>query len=226
MTRTPTVLCLLAPALLMGCFDDSEGGIFKGDSTELDGNFEATHGAMVQIYYNDALLEAVEPGTGALVDVDGQTFELDSLCGTGQITCHTDAQWANLAVEMPYGTGVGILNIVQLDEALPRTGTRLGGLYESGSFEAFLGEHHIDETGCDDAITRSLYGEFNDDASVIRNGVLMTSFDAGCTVGGVTLAQELRIESTVRATRSGALDLSDIEDEDEGPVDVEGDPID
>jgi hypothetical protein len=225
MTRTPAVLCLLVPVLLMGCLDDGEGGVFKDDDPDVEGNFEVNHNAPLQIYYNDALLESVDPGTGAMVDIDGQTLDIDSLCGTGQITCHTDAQWATLAVQMPYGFDVGIFNVIQLDEALPRVGTRLGGLYEAGTFEAFLGEHHIEDTGCDNAITRSLYGEFNDDFSVIKKGVLMTAFDAGCTVGGVTLEQELRIESTFRAPRLSELDLSDIEDEDEGPVDVEGDPI-
>jgi len=227
MTRTPTVLSLLVPALLVGCLDTGgEGGIFKGDDVDVEGNFEVNHGAKLQIYYNDALLEEVDPGTGAMVDIDGQTLDVDSLCGAGLVTCHPDAQWTKLAVEMPYGFDVGILNIVHMDAALPHVGTRLGGLYDEGTFEAFLGKHNISDTGCDNAITRSLYGEFNDDASVIKNGVLMTAFDAGCSIGGVTLAQELRIESTFRAPRLGELDLSDVEDEDEGPVDIEGDPID
>lgn len=226
MPRTPAALSLIACTLLVGCLDtEGDGGVFKGDDPDVEGNFEVNHGAMVQTYYNDALVAEVEPGTGAMVDLDGQLLDLDSLCGAGQVGCHPDAQWSLLAIEMPYGFDVGILNVVHLDEALPHVGTRLGGLYEEGTFEAFLGQHHIDDSTCEDGTTRSLYGEFNDDLSVIKNGVLMTAFEAGCTIGGVALEQELRIESTFRAPRNGGLDLSDIEEEDEGPVDIEGDPI-
>jgi len=227
MTRTSTLFFPLTATLLVGCLDTGGGGgIFKGDDVSVEGNFEVNHSDKLSIYYNDALVGEVEAGTGATVDLDGQTFDVDSLCGTGLVTCHPDATWAALAIEMPYGFDVGILNVVHMDAELPHIGTRLGGLYNDGSFEAFLGGHHIEDTGCDSAMARSLYGEFNETASTIKNGVLMTAFDQGCTIGGAELAFELRIESTFRATRLDDLDLSDVEDEDEGPVDVEGDPID
>ncbi len=227
MNRTSTLLSTLAATFFVGCLDTGGGGgIFKGDDVDLEGNFEVNHAGQLSIYYNDALIEEVDAGTGATVDLDGLTLDVDSLCGSGLVTCHPDAKWAELAIEMPYGFDVGILNVVHIDDALPHAGTRLGGLYSNGSFEAFLGRHHIEDTGCDSAMTRTLYGEFNETASVIKNGVIVTAFDSGCTIGGAELAFELRIESDFRATRIGDLDLSSVEDEDEGPVDIEGDPID
>lgn len=222
---TPTRTAWLAAALLTtGCLDSDDGGIFKGDDVDITGNYTLSHDASWRVTVADEVVLNQAPATGTTIDIDGTELSLDVLCEAPSLTCPLDAQWFSVGLDKPFGSGHVIVNLVNLDPDAIDEGTRLGGFVEGTDLTLALGAHHLRDTGCED-MTREVEVEINEDTLKLRQGSITTTYPAGCTIAGVELTREVVIETGFTGTRVQDLDLEDVEEVDEGPVDGEGDPI-
>lgn len=211
------VLPILPLALALGCEPLDE-------ARDVSGNFDLAYQDVLRIYLNDELIAEVSPGDDADITFDGQTFQLDAVCGDDGTDCPSETFWGRMAVEQPLGSGNKLLNFVNLDQERGNPGDRIAGLMENdGSFAMLAGIGLDGNEACAVIGVATVVGDFSGgNKPDIDNATIVYEWDAGCQIAGTTLTGSLRIETDVKGVRTGDLDLGELSTE---PIDENGEPI-
>ncbi len=221
MTRATVLLSVLSVA----CIDlggDSGGGLFSKGDIDYTGAFSPQYAAKWQVTVDRDVVAETSPGEDVTLDVGGVSVPLSAFCGDKEAGCHAEGLWSTVYVDLPYGDNHPLVNWVNLDETPGHAGDRMGGMLSDGALDVVLGAHHFVGSVCEDSVSRQILVDFNDDATALRNGVVVTTYAAGCVVGDVTLPLDVSIETHFRASREEGLSLEDVADFDEGEVNGDG----
>lgn len=211
------VLPILPLVLALGCEPLDE-------ARDVSGNHELVYDDVLRIYLNDTLVAEVAPGDDSSITFEGQTFQLEAVCGDDGTDCPSETFWGRMGVEQPLGTGNKLLNFVNLDPERGNRGDRIAGMLQGdGSFAMLAGLGLDGNEACAVLGVASVVGQFAAGGSPdIESATIVYAWDAGCQIAGTTLTGSLRLETDVRGTRVGALDLADVGG---GAIDGEGEPI-
>ena len=216
---------VLLSVLSVACVDlggDSGGGLFSKSDIDYTGAFSPQYAAKWQVTVDGDAVAEVAPSEDVTLDVGGVSVPLSAFCTDKEAACHGEGLWSSVFVDLPYGDNHPLVNWVNLDETPGHAGDRMGGILSDGALDVVLGAHHFAGAICEDSVSRQILVDFNDDASALRNGVVVTTFAAGCAMGDVTLPLDVAIETHFRAAREDGLSLDDVSEDDEGPVNGDG----
>lgn len=216
--RAPTLaLAATTVALSLAC------GQPLAESRDVSGNYEVIYADDLRVYINGELVAEALPGENPTIEWNGSSFELEAVCGDEGTVCPSEAYWARMGVEQPWGTSNRLLNFISLDTAT--AGTRMGGLLDdAGHFVMLAGLDVGGNEACAALGVGTVEGDFTPGNDGILNGVFAVEWGAGCVIGDVVINGTLRLETSVEAVRTGPLDLGGITPE--PPIDEDGEEID
>ncbi len=190
---------------------------------DVSGNYEVTYTDDLRVYINDELVAEATAGENPTITWNGSSFDLEAVCGDEGTTCPSESFWQRMGIEQPWGTENRLLNFISLDPAT--SGARVGGVLEDdGRFVMLAGLDADGNEACAAIGVGTVEGRFTTANDAIVDGMIVVEWGAGCQIGDVTLTGNLRLETTVAATRTGPLNLQGVDAE--PPIDEEGEEID
>ncbi|MFT4977917.1 MAG: hypothetical protein ACI8S6_003824 [Myxococcota bacterium] len=100
----------------------------------------------------------------------------------------------------------------------------MGGLLDDdGNFLMLSGLALDTSEGCIALGVGVVTGQLTEGSTVVESGIVSYGWAAGCTIGGVDVGVELRLESDYTAARTGDYDVSSVEVQ--PPIDESGEEI-
>ncbi|MEZ4317440.1 MAG: hypothetical protein R3F61_08045 [Myxococcota bacterium] len=218
-----------APTLIAGILTVGFTLACKGEPLaqprDVSGNWEVQYVDNLRVYIDDQLVAEVQSGENATIEWNGQTFDVEAICGDDGTTCPSEAYWGTMGIEQPWGSEYRLLNFINLDPERPPVGTRMGGLLEDdGSFTMLAGLDLDGSESCASIGVGAVTGRFSPDNRALQEGVIAFGWAGGCQFGDVTIGTNVRLETDVTAAWTGPLDLSGITPE--PPIDENGDEVD
>ena len=217
-------ITLAAAAVSVGFTLACAGAQPLAEPRDVSGNYELVYADNLRIYVNDELLAEVTAGSGESIEYNGETFDLEAVCGDAGTVCPSEAYWRTMAVDQPWGTEYRLINFINLDGERGALGERMGGTQDdAGRFEMLAGLDLDGNEACASIGVGTVRGAFTPEND-ITDGVIAFEWAAGCQFGEVVLTGSVRLETDVEGMRTGPLDLSGLQPE--PPIDEEGEEVD
>jgi hypothetical protein len=219
--RAPT---LIAAATTIGFILACKGEPLA-QPRDVSGNYELVYANNLRVYIDDNLVAEVQAGENATIEWNGQTFDIEAVCGADGTTCPSEAYWGQIGIEQPWGSEYRLLNFINLDPDRPPLGQRMGGLLEdNGTFGMLAGMDLDGAENCASIGIGVVEGRFDATNTALQDGVIAFGWAGGCQFGEVTVGTNVRLETDVTGVRTGPLDLAGLTQE--PPIDENGDEVD
>lgn len=191
---------------------------------DVEGTFDVSYVDNLRVYIGDELVAEVESGEDADIALDGGVIQVSQLCSDEGVECPSESYWRSVGVAQPWGHDNRLLNFVDLDEERGDLGQRMGGqLRSDGTFAMLSGLSVGSHGNCAAIGVGSVHGQFDAANENVDDGMIAYEWTGGCTIAGVVIGVNLRIETDYTAVRVGDLDLAAIRAD--PPVDEDGSEI-
>ncbi len=233
MTTMHTVIRVASVSAMLVAMVASTSACWELDNdVHVEGNYALTHSDITRVYWGDELVAEIDPAQGGTLELGEYSVEYDEFCSDPDYSCPTEVYWDEVAIYQPLGTDNALLNAVNIG-TIGEPGARLAGLIDSeGNFSMLLGLSASWDENCISVGISTAEGTFTQTGlgrenvyNTMEAGTIAITYAAGCeVVEGVTLSTSLTFETDFTGTRTGDIDLGDVEpdpaiDEDGAEVD-------